>query len=58
MASWNLDVNKPGIEDVAKRYKEKNGEFITEHSGEAYSATWVIAQAIEKSRIGGASENP
>jgi branched-chain amino acid transport system substrate-binding protein len=48
VASWNLDVNKKGIEDVAKRYQEKNGEFITEHSGEAYSATWVIAHAIEK----------
>lgn len=48
VASWNLDVNKKGIDDVAKRYKEKNGEFITEHSGEAYSAMWVIAHAIEK----------
>ncbi|ALS22599.1 MULTISPECIES: ABC transporter substrate-binding protein [Paenibacillus] len=48
VASWNLDLNKPGIEDINKRYTEKNGEFITEHSGEAYSATWVIAHAIEK----------
>lgn len=48
VASWNLDVNKPGIDDVAKRYQGKYGEFLTEHSGEAYSATWVIAQAIEK----------
>jgi branched-chain amino acid transport system substrate-binding protein len=48
VASWNLDVNKKGIEDVAKSYKEKNGEFITEHSGEAYSAVWAIKAAIEK----------
>ena len=48
VASWNKDVNKPGIEDVAARYKEKYGEFLTEHSGEAYAATWVIAHGIEK----------
>ncbi|MBS4224184.1 ABC transporter substrate-binding protein [Lederbergia citrea] len=48
VASWNLDVNKNGVEDINKRYKEKNGEFITEHSGEAYSALWTIAHAIEK----------
>lgn len=48
VASWNLDVNKEGIDDVAKRYKEKYGSFLTEHSGEAYSATWVIKHAIEK----------
>ncbi|AZU64460.1 ABC transporter substrate-binding protein [Neobacillus mesonae] len=48
VASWNMDVNKNGVKDINKRYKEKNGEFITEHSGEAYSAMWTIAHAIEK----------
>lgn len=53
VASWNNDVNKPGVEDIAKRYKEKYGAFLTEHSGEAYSATWVIAKAID---IAGSSD--
>ncbi|MCM3113769.1 ABC transporter substrate-binding protein [Neobacillus sp. MER 74] len=48
VASWNRDINKKGVEDIDKRYMEKNGEFITEHSGEAYSAMWAIAHAIEK----------
>ena len=47
VASWNNDVNKPGVDDIAKRYQAKFGSFLTEHSGEAYSATWAIAHAID-----------
>ncbi len=47
VASWNNDVNKPGVDDIAKRYQAKYGSLLTEHSGEAYSATWAIAKAID-----------
>ncbi|RMF87025.1 MAG: hypothetical protein D6736_13710 [Nitrospinota bacterium] len=48
VASWNWDINYPGVLKVAEEYKEKYGRFIFEHAGEAYAIQWVIKEALEQ----------
>jgi len=47
VASWNYDLPYPEVKDFADRYKKKYGDFLTEHSGEAYVIMWVIKEACE-----------
>lgn len=48
VASWNWDINYPGVLKVAEEYQEKYGRFIFEHAGEAYAIQWVIKEALEQ----------
>ena len=48
VASWNWDINYPGVLEVADEYEKRYGRFIFEHAGEAYAIQWVIKEAIEQ----------
>jgi branched-chain amino acid transport system substrate-binding protein len=48
VAFWNQDVNKPGNEQLSKKYKETYGEIATEVVGGAYSSVWAAALAIDQ----------
>ncbi len=48
VASWNWDINYPGVLEVAEAYEKRYGRFIFEHAGEAYAIQWIIKEAIEQ----------
>lgn len=48
VASWNWDINYPGVLEVADAYEKRYGRFIFEHAGEAYAIQWIIKEAIEQ----------
>lgn len=48
VASWNWDINYPGVLELADEYEKRFGRFIFEHAGEAYAIQWLIKEAIEQ----------
>ncbi len=45
---WNTDVNKPNAKEANAKFKAKNGYDLAGESVDAYVATYVIADALER----------
>ncbi|MGH3665384.1 MAG: ABC transporter substrate-binding protein [Egibacteraceae bacterium] len=49
VASWNWDINYPGILELNDRYTERSGEaYLQEHAGEGYAMGRLLADALER----------
>ena len=48
IVEWETDVNKPGAKEANAKYKAKYGENLTGEAVDAYLATYVLADALER----------
>lgn len=48
VGEWNTDLDKPGVEEIAARFKEKFGVAMNGHAAETYMATMVLRDALER----------
>lgn len=48
IVEWETDVNKPGAAEINAKYKAKYGSNLTGEAVDAYVATYVIADALER----------
>ncbi len=49
VASWNWDINYPGVEEVNDSYTEEFDEpYLQEHAGEGYCMGRLLADALER----------
>lgn len=48
VGEWNTDLDKPGVEEVAKRFREKFDVAMNGHAAETYMATMVLRDALER----------
>jgi branched-chain amino acid transport system substrate-binding protein len=46
---WTRDLNIPGLADVVTRFEQKYPQFMNEHAGLCYAATWLMKEALEMS---------
>ncbi|WP_035216226.1 ABC transporter substrate-binding protein [Desulfobulbus elongatus] len=47
---WSTQVNYPGAKEFAEKYKAKFGDYPSYHGAEAYSALYIVKDAIERSK--------
>ncbi|MDR0476665.1 MAG: ABC transporter substrate-binding protein [Desulfobulbaceae bacterium] len=47
---WSPQVHYPGAKELAEKYKAKFGEYPSYHAAEAYSALYIIKDAIERAK--------
>jgi branched-chain amino acid transport system substrate-binding protein len=47
---WSPNVPFKGAKEFAKKYKDKYGDFPSYHGAEAYSALYVIADALKRAK--------
>lgn len=47
VGEWNTDIDKPGVAEIAARFKEKFGVAMNGHAAETYMATMVLKKALE-----------
>ncbi|MBI5017143.1 MAG: ABC transporter substrate-binding protein [Deltaproteobacteria bacterium] len=47
---WSANVPFKGAKEFAKKYKDKYGDFPSYHGAEAYSALYVIADALKRAK--------
>ncbi len=48
IVEWETDVNKPGVKEINAKFKERYGYNLAGESVDAYIATHVIADALER----------
>jgi branched-chain amino acid transport system substrate-binding protein len=48
IVEWETDVNKPGAKEANAKYKAKYGQNLTGEAVDAYLATYVLADALER----------
>ncbi len=48
IVEWETDVNKPGVKEINAKFKERYGYNLAGESVDAYIATYVIADALER----------
>lgn len=48
IVEWETDVNKPGAKEANAKYKAKYGQNLTGEAVDAYMATYVLADALER----------
>jgi len=48
IVEWETDVNKPGAKEANEKYKAKYGQNFTGEAVDAYLATYVIKDALER----------
>jgi len=48
VGEWNTDLDKPGVEEIAARFKEKFDIAMNGHAAETYMATMVLRDALER----------
>lgn len=48
IVEWETDVNKPGAKEANAKYKSKYGENLTGEAVDAYLATYVLADTLER----------
>jgi len=48
IVEWETDVNKPGAKEANAKYKSKYGYNLTGEAVDAYLATYVLADALER----------
>lgn len=48
VGEWNTDLDKPGVQEIAARFKEKFGVAMNGHAAETYMATMVLRDALER----------
>lgn len=48
VGEWNTDLDKPGVAEIAARFKEKFGVAMNGHAAETYMATMVLRDALER----------
>ncbi|MCP4688896.1 MAG: ABC transporter substrate-binding protein [Desulfobacterales bacterium] len=48
IVEWETDVNKPGAKEANAKYKAKHGYNLTGEAVDAYLATYVLADALER----------
>lgn len=48
IVEWETDINKPGVKEVNEKYKAKYGTNLTGEAVDAYLATYVLADALER----------
>lgn len=47
IGEWNPDVDKPGVEEIAARFRDKFGIAMNGHAAETYMSTMVLKKALE-----------
>ncbi|MDR2549902.1 MAG: ABC transporter substrate-binding protein [Desulfobulbus sp.] len=47
---WSVQVKYPGAKEFAEKYKAKFGDYPSYHGAEAYSALYIIKDAIERAK--------
>jgi branched-chain amino acid transport system substrate-binding protein len=47
---WSPEVSYPGTKEFTQKYKEKTGKIPSYHAAEAYSALYVIADALNRAK--------
>jgi branched-chain amino acid transport system substrate-binding protein len=47
---WSTQVKYPGAKEFAEKYKGKFGDYPSYHGAEAYSALYIIKDAIERAK--------
>jgi branched-chain amino acid transport system substrate-binding protein len=48
IVEWETDVNKPGAKEANEKYKAAYGQNLTGEAVDAYLATYVLADALER----------
>jgi branched-chain amino acid transport system substrate-binding protein len=48
IVEWETDINKPGAKEANEKYKAKYGYNLTGEAVDAYLATYVLADALER----------
>jgi branched-chain amino acid transport system substrate-binding protein len=48
IVEWETDVNKPGVKEINEKFKAKCGYNLAGESVDAYIATYVLADALER----------
>ncbi len=48
IVEWETDVNKPGVKEINAKFKERYGYNLAGEAVDAYIATYVIADALER----------
>ncbi len=48
VGEWNTDIDKPGVAEIAARFKEKFGVAMNGHAAETYMSTMVLKDALER----------
>jgi branched-chain amino acid transport system substrate-binding protein len=48
VGEWNTDLDKPGVEEISKRFEEKFGVAMNGHAAETYMSTMVLRDALER----------
>jgi branched-chain amino acid transport system substrate-binding protein len=48
VGEWNVDLDKPGVEEISKRFEEKFGVAMNGHAAETYMSTMVLRDALER----------
>lgn len=47
---WSPEVKYPGAKEFAQKFKERTGKLPSYHAAEAYSALYVIADALNRAK--------
>ena len=48
IVEWETDVNKPGVKEINAKFKKRYGYNLAGEAVDAYIATYVIADALER----------
>ncbi len=48
VGEWNTDIDKPGVAEIAKRFRDKFGVAMNGHAAETYMSTMVLRDALER----------
>lgn len=48
VGEWNTDIDKPGVQEIAKRFRDKFDVAMNGHAAETYMATMVLRDALER----------
>ncbi|MBK0401076.1 ABC transporter substrate-binding protein [Limibaculum sp. M0105] len=48
VGEWNVDIDKAGAAEIAKRFEEKFGVPMNGHAAETYMSTMVLRDALER----------
>jgi len=48
IVEWEADLNRPGLKETNAKYKQKYGTNLTGEAVDAYAATWLIKDALER----------